>query len=108
MNSNIFSSVCTRTAIAIITIGVPYATNKLTSFVDFSDDGYSDRRSVDSLTDETVKKKRVALVKYIQTGVSDTSLSVFKTKIKREEDLLYNFYYLNEGIPEPEEFTRTV
>lgn len=53
-------------------------------------------------------KKRAALVKYIQGKVPDESLSAFKAKIKLEEDWLYNFYYFNEGIPEPEEFTRTV
>lgn len=108
MNPNIFPGVGTRTAIAIFTVGVPHAKDKLTSFVDFSNDGYSDRRSVDSLPDEAAKKKRAALVKYIQTGVPNASLSAFQTKIKPEEDWLYNFFYFNEGIPKPGEFTRTV
>lgn len=108
MNPKIFPGVGTRTAIAIFTAGVPHAIDKLTSFVEFSDDGYSDRRSIDSFPDVTAKKKRTALVTYIKTGVPDASLSAFKTKIKPEEDWLYNFYYFNKSIPEPKEFTRTV
>ena len=109
LNKDTFYGIGVNPCIAIFTAGKKHPEDKQVLFVNFEDDGYSVKKHVGLIPDNTAKIKRSKLVNLIRGNYFELDNKFYvRSVVTAEDEWLYSYYYFNDEIPSPEVFEKTV
>lgn len=108
LNANTFYSVATAPVIAVFTAHQPHPEDKICKFINFENDGYITQPHVGRIYTEEADKKKEYLLQVWKDEIDADNDFCIKTKIKRDDEWLYNFYHSNLDVPSKEIFEDTV
>lgn len=109
LNKNTFYRVGTVPCIAVFTAGEPQTADKLSTFVNFEDDGFEVKKHLGLVETERAKDRRQYLLDCWHDKVRDyPSNFMVKTTVEDTDEWLHSFYYYNDEIPTEKDFMNSI
>ena len=108
LNPNTFYGVGTNPCIVIFTAGIPHDKEKISKFIDFTDDGYEVQKHRGLVETERAKDKKQHLLDVWFNKVKASSDFCVETKVDSEDEWLHSYFYFNDSIPTQKDFEKTV
>ena len=108
LNPDTFYRVGTMPCIAVFTAHKPHPKNKLSKFVNFTDDGYQVFPHLGLMPTASVLERKKLLLDCWHQGKSAPSSFIIRTTVEPEDEWLHSFYSFNDEIPSEEDFIKTI
>lgn len=108
LNPDTFYGVGTMPCIAVFTAHKPHPNDKLTKFVNFTDDGYKVFPHLGLMPTVSASERRKLLLDCWCQGKNAPSSFIIRTTVEPDDEWLHSFYSFNDEMPSEADFIKTI